>query len=190
MSTLLIIVAVVIVIITVTLNIGLNVKYDLLKNIGNIKISVFGITVFKIDVSLIAGYFNLIRKNKKIIQIKINIDEDSFKFVNDISNNFKQKIYLSKIEFKALVCSKSAKNISELAGLLYVITGVVGSKIKANNSETMIENKINIGYLNEQLKIGIKANVLICLFDIIWAISKAITQRRVYEKARKFGRKC
>lgn len=190
MSTLLIIVAVVIVIITVTLNIGLNVKYDLLKNIGNIKISVFGITVFKVDVSLIAGYFNLIRKNKKIIQIKINIDKDSFKFVNDISNNFKQKIYLSKIEFEAFVCSKSAKNISELAGLLYVITGVVGSKIKANNSETIIENKINIGYLNEQLKIGIKANVLICLFDIIWAISKAITQRRVYEKARKFGRKC
>ena len=73
---------------------------------------------------------------------------------------------------------------------MYVITGVVGSKIKANNSETIIENKINIGYLNEQLKIGIKANVLICLFDIIWAISKAITQRRVYEKARKFGRKC
>lgn len=190
MSTLLIIVAVVIVVITITLNIGLNVKYDLLKNLGNVKISVFGITIFKVDVSLIAGYFNLIRKNKKTIQIKIKIDKDSFKFVNDISNNFKQKIYLSKIEFGALVCSKSAKNISELAGALYMLSGIVSSKIKASNIETSIDNKINIGYLDEQLKLKIKANILICLFDIIWAIVKAITQRRAYEKTRKFGRKC
>lgn len=190
MNTLLIVVAVVVVVVTVSLNIGITIKYDLLKNLGEIKLSVFKIIVFKSEISLIAGYFNLIKKNKKVVQIKINLDKDSMKFVNDISNNFKQKIYLTKLDFSALICSKSPKTISELAGALYLITGVIGCKIKDSNNETAVSNNIKVGYLEEQFKLELSVAVLICLFDIIWTVVKSIVQRGLYEKTRKLRRKC
>lgn len=182
MKTVLIIFAVLIVLVTVSLKVTVALEYDIYKNLGTIKISVYGITIFCGDISLIAGYFNLIRKNKKVLQIKINLDTKSIQFVRNISENIKQKIYLTDFETDFDIASTSAMQVSVLAGDLIIVNDYVASRLLAENAETEIRGSVNVGYLKEHLSASIKATIFVCLFDAVWAVGKAMWQRSMYGK--------
>lgn len=183
MKTVLFVVLILIILITFTLDVGVKINYNILKNIGEVELKLFGIKVFSGEISIIAGYFNFIRKNKKVIQIKVDLSDKNFRFVKDLSDNFKQRIYLKNFGSEFVVCSKSAKNVSILAGNLNIINGYVSSRLLADNSDTAISSVVLVGYLNEYLWAEIKATIYVCIFDVIWAFLKAIWQRRVYGKA-------
>lgn len=183
MKTVLFVVLILIILITFTLDVGVKINYNILKNIGEVKLKLFGIKVFSGEISIIAGYFNFIRKNKKVIQIKVDLSDKNFRFVKDLSDNFKQRIYLKNFSSEFVVCSKSAKNVSVLAGNLNVINGYVSSRLLADNSDTTISSVVLVGYLNEYLWAEITATIYVCIFDVVWAFLKAIWQRRVYGKA-------
>lgn len=183
MKTVLFVVLILIILITFTLDVGVKINYNILKNIGEIELKLFGIKVFSGEISIIAGYFNFIRKNKKVIQIKVDLSDKNFRFVKDLSDNFKQRIYLKNFGSEFVVCSKSAKNVSVLAGNLNVINGYVSSRLLADNSDTTISSVVLVGYLNEYLWAEITATIYVCIFDVVWAFLKAIWQRRVYGKA-------
>lgn len=182
MKTILLVVLIVIALITITLNVSVRLNYNILKNIGQIELKLFGIKIFFGEISIIAGYFNFVRKNKKVIQIKVDLSDKNFRFVKDLSDNFKQKIYLKSFESEFVLCSKSAKNISLLAGNLKILNGYVLSKLLANNPDTDVSNAVLVGYINEYLWAEINATIYVCIFDAIWAFLKAIWQRRVYGK--------
>lgn len=183
MKTVLFVVLILIILITFTLDVGVKINYNILKNIGEVELKLFGIKVFSGEISIIAGYFNFIRKNKKVIQIKVDLSDKNFRFVKDLSDNFKQRIYLKNFGSEFVVCSKSAKNVSVLAGNLNVINGYVSSRLLADNSDTAISSVVLVGYLNEYLWAEITATIYVCIFDVVWAFLKAIWQRRVYGKA-------
>ena len=183
MKTVLFVVLILIILITITLDVGVRINYNILKNIGEVELKLFGIKVFSGEISIIAGYFNFIRKNKKVIQIKVDLSDKNFRFVKDLSDNFKQRIYLKNFGSEFVVCSKSAKNVSVLAGNLNVINGYVLSRLLADNSDTNISSMVLVGYLNEYLWAEITATIYVCIFDVVWAFLKAIWQRRVYGKA-------
>lgn len=183
MKTVLFVVLILIILITFTLDVGVKINYNILKNIGEVELKLFGIKVFSGEISIIAGYFNFIRKNKKVIQIKVDLSDKNFRFVKDLSDNFKQRIYLKNFGSEFVVCSKSAKNVSILAGNLNVINGYVSSRLLADNSDTTISSVVLVGYLNEYLWAEITATIYVCIFDVVWAFLKAIWQRRVYGKA-------
>ena len=183
MKTVLFVVLILIILITFTLDVGVKINYNILKNIGEVELKLFGIKVFSGEISIIAGYFNFIRKNKKVIQIKVDLSDKNFRFVKDLSDNFKQRIYLKNFGSEFVVCSKSAKNVSILAGNLNVINGYVSSRLLADNSDTAISSVVLVGYLNEYLWAEITATIYVCIFDVVWAFLKAIWQRRVYGKA-------
>lgn len=182
MKTVLFVVLILIILITFTLDVGVKINYNILKNIGEVELKLFGIKVFSGEISIIAGYFNFIRKNKKVIQIKVDLSDKNFRFVKDLSDNFKQRIYLKNFGSEFVVCSKSAKNVSILAGNLNVINGYVSSRLLADNSDTTISSEVLVGYLNEYLWAEITATIYVCIFDVVWAFLKAIWQRRVYGK--------
>lgn len=178
----LIITAISIIILTTSLNVNADVQYDIYTNIGKIKIKIYGITIFSGDISFVAGYFNLFRKTKKVIQLKIDFNSDSIRFFKNISDNLKQKIYLTNFETNICLSSKSASNVSILGGYAIVLGDLLASKISASNSEIVMENNVAIGYTSESFKLGVNMSIYVCLFDGVWAFSRAILQRRWYGK--------
>lgn len=182
MKTMLIITAISIIILTTSLNVNADVQYDIYTNIGKIKIKIYGITIFSGDISFVAGYFNLFRKTKKVIQLKIDFNSDSIRFFKNISDNLKQKIYLTNFETNICLSSKSASNVSILGGYAIVLGDLLASKISASNSEIVMENNVAIGYTSESFKLGVNMSIYVCLFDGVWAFSRAILQRRWYGK--------
>lgn len=182
MKTMLIITAISIIILTTSLNVNADVQYDIYANIGKIKIKIYGITIFSGDISFVAGYFNLFRKTKKVLQLKIDFNSDSIRFFKNISDNLKQKIYLTNFETNICLSSKSASNVSVLGGYAIVLGNLLASKISASNSEIVMENNVAIGYTSESFKLGVNISIYVCLFDGVWAFSRAILQRRWYGK--------
>lgn len=180
MKTILIIVAICVVILTIGLNISIQIKYDIYKNIGVMKIKLFSVTIIDAQISLIAGYFNILRKNKKVVQLKINFDDKSIKFVRNLSDNLMQKIYLSDFGLDVAISSCSAYEVSVFAGNLVVVSDLLTTWIYAKNSDTNISRNIDVGYLEEKLKLGFNATIYVSLFDGLWGFSKALLQRRWY----------
>lgn len=180
MNILLIILAILVLIVTLSLSIKLDINYDVYKNLGSVRIMLFFIPLLKCEISFIAGYFNLIRKNKKVIQIKIDLNDKNFNFVKNVSENFKQKIYLENINTNFTLCSHNAYNISLLSGGVMAGLGYLKSKIMANNYDTVVCNNVSVGYLNECMVVELSAKIIITLYDLIWSFVKAVWQGRVY----------
>lgn len=182
MKTILIITAITVIILTISLNVTAEIQYDIYENIGNIKIKIYGITVFSGEISFVAGYFNLFRKTKKIIQLKVDFNSDNIRFFKNISENLKQKIYLTNLETNICMSSKSASNVSILGGCAIVLGDLIASKISSISSETVTEHNVAIGYTAESFSVGFGASVYVCLFDGVWAFLRAILQGRWYGK--------
>lgn len=180
-----------ILIIVLTLNISLDIclEYDLLKNIGYIKFKVFGATIFKAEISLIAGYFNLVRKNRKVIQIKVDINDKNIKFIGDVGEYFSKKIFFTNINTVFKLYGTDPYKLAILSGNIVVLEGIARSIIKTKSPDTTVINTSDIGYVDNIIKISLSVGVLLTLFDFVWAILRAIIKRSIYEKS-KFRRKC
>jgi hypothetical protein len=179
-----IIITIFVIIATININLSFSVQYDILKNIGNISIRLFGIPIFKSEVSLIAGYFNLIRKNKKVLQIKVDINDKNLIFLNDVSSYFTKKLIVTCLDSDFSVSGYDPATVSIFAGYITVIEGVIRSYIACKSPDTTISNNISVKFKESGFQFKIKANVIITLFDFVWAIIRATIKRSVYGKAK------
>lgn len=179
-------------VIVTTLNIIIDgeISYNLYRNIGRLKLKVFGLTFFDAQISLMAGYFNLTRKNKKVIQIKLDINDENLKFIGDVGEYFAQKIFFSKISTNFQLYGTNPPKIAIFAGYVQVIEGVVRSVIKSKSPDTTTNTKITVGYIDNYIKLKIDIEALMTIFDFIWALFRAFVKRSVYGKTSKVRRKC
>ena len=182
-----IVISILVIIVTINLNISTIITYNVYKNLGQLKIKLLGLTIFNSEISLIAGYFNLRRKNKKVIQIKLDINDEKFKLLGDIGQYFTKKIYLSRLSTSFDFYGTNPAIISLVAGNVMVIEGVVRSIISSKSPDTTLSNKINVDFADNNIKIKFSIGILITLFDFIWAIIRAFIKRSVYDKTKVRG---
>jgi len=184
MELIFIIITIFVVIVTININLSFCIQYDILKNIGKVSIKLFGIPIFKSDVSLIAGYFNLIRKNKKVLQIKVDINDQNLIFLNDVGSYFTKKLIVTYFGSEFYISGYDPAVVSVFSGYIMAIEGIIRAYISCKSPDTIIANNIKTKFNNNGFKFKIKANVLIALFDFVWAIIRATIKRSVYGKAK------
>jgi hypothetical protein len=185
-----IIISIIVIVITLNININSEISYNLYKNIGNLKINIFGVEILNAQISLIAGYFNLIRKNKKVIQIKLDINDKDLQFINDVGEYFTKKIFFTNVNTKFQIYGTDPSKIAIVAGYLILIEGVVRSFICAKSPDTTATNKLEVGYVDNYIKFKVNIGLLITIFDSVWAFIRALIKRSIYGKKSKFRRKC
>lgn len=188
MELVFIIIAILVFIITININITIGIEYNVIKNIGNLSITAFKIPFFKSEISLLAGYFNLVRKNRKVLQIKLDLKDENFKFLQDVSSYFTKKIFLTNISSDFEFSGEDPAIVSIIAGNFIVAEGIIRSYILSKSPDTDISSNTKVKYINNNLKLKFKVGILITIFDFIWAIIRALVKRSVYGKTKEFGR--
>ena len=179
-----IIITIFVIIVTINISITAGVEYDIVKNIGKITLKIFKIPFFKSEISLIAGYFNLVRKNKKVLQIKIDFNDKNFKFLKDIGKYFTKKVYVTHLDTTFEISGNDPALISVLAGYVIVVEGYLRSYISSKSPDTALSSNTKVKFNGIGLKFKINLGILITIFDFIWAIIRAIVKRSVYGKAK------
>ena len=188
MEILFIVIAIVVVIITININISIEIEYNIFKNIGKLTIKVFRIPFFKSEISLIAGYFNLMRKNRKVLQIKVDFDDKNFKFIKDVGNYFTKKIFITELYSDFELSSQDPSTISIIAGYVIVLEGLLRSYISCKSPDTEMGSNTQVKFKENNIKFRLKVGVLITIFDFIWSIIRASVKRSLYGKTKEFGR--
>lgn len=188
MEILFIVIAIVVVIITININISIEIEYNIFKNIGKLTIKVFRIPFFKSEISLIAGYFNLMRKNRKVLQIKVDFDDKNFKFIKDVGNYFTKKIFITELYSDFELSSQDPSTISIIAGYVIVLEGLLRSYISCKSPDTEMDSNTQVKFKENNIKFRLKVGVLITIFDFIWSIIRASVKRSLYGKTKEFGR--
>ena len=185
-----IIISIIVIVITLNININSEISYNLYKNIGNLRIKIFGILIFNAQISLIAGYFNLIRNNKKVIQIKLDINDKNLQFINDVGEYFTKKIFFTNVNTQFQIYGTDPSKISIVAGYLILVEGIVRSFILSKSPDTTTTNKLEVGYVDNYIRFKVNIGLLITIFDGVWAVIRALIKRSIYGKKSKLGRKC
>lgn len=170
-----------VVLVTINLTINISVLYDVYKNLGHIDVKVLGIVIYRADISLIAGYFNLVW-NKKVVQIKIDINDENFKFIGDIIDYITKKVFFCSIDTNLQIYGTNPYKISLVAGNLILFEGIVRSYISYRSPDTTLNNNIDVGYIDNYIKMKVECGVLITIFDLMWAIIRASLRRGINAK--------
>ena len=85
-----------------SVRIGASVNYNILQNLGHVRLSIFYLPIFSRDISFYGKYLAVNKECKHALQIKIEIDKPSIQFAKDITKVIKDIIkkyaYLSDIK--------------------------------------------------------------------------------------------
>lgn len=189
MELVFVIISLFVLIVTINISMGIDIEYDFKKNIGYVVVKIFNILVFKSEVSIIAGYFNFIRKNKKVIQIKLDLNDANFQLLTNIGEYFFKKIHISKISTSAAIMSYNPEILSLTVSLYDIMYELCVSNYSNKIPDCDFENSVKINFFDNKIIFNFKIIVLITLFDFIWAMIRAIMKRSVYGK-KQIGRNC
>lgn len=178
-----IVINIVIVIISV-IRIGVTFTYNLLNNIGHIKITIFGIPIFSKDITFYISPTNL--NNKNMLHIKLNFKHNSFKYFKSVVEEIIGKIYLQRIELSSNVGVKeNAYYTSLITGYNNTLFSSMQSYIKSRNLDVKLNFIINTNWFENRLSILSNAVVYISIYDIIWCVMYVLIKRRTYGKRSK-----
>jgi hypothetical protein len=155
-------------------------------NIGEFKIKIFNILLFKGNFSVKQNLIEIRGKDKNV-KINLNFTKKQLKFIKIFNNNLKSKIYLDGLYLDNLICMEDAFACSMLSGVFELISNILISKIKCNNEDVKVGNIINSGFRHNLIIIKLNMDVYISLFDLVWAIMvSVISNRGLYnEKSKK-----
>lgn len=168
------------IIILLVLDFKINVLayYDLKTNIGNIKLKVFGLTVYSGEFSLVGEYINFVENNKKVIQIRlVDIDEKTLKFINDIVKSFVRRINLLKMYLYSIVCGENPFSTSIYSGALSSIMGIGVTFLQAKYPYAMCSSKVGTDFLTDRFVVGADSTIVINLYDLLWSLIRTIYVR-------------
>ncbi len=177
------IVAIVIVVLVGMLQVGIMVDYNLLLNIGTIKLQLFGwLTVFSSKVSIIGDYLNFSNEKAKVIKIKLDLNDISLQFFNELGTYLKNKLVPLHLNTNLELCLEHPLWVSIISGLFQGIGGVLEQKFSQNNQLTT-NFKVTSGFRHNILILHAKFTFFITLYDLIWSIIRSIiVVRRKHEK--------
>ncbi len=178
-------ISILIIILTIDLRIKVFFEYDILKNIGRLKLKLFGITVFSGEFSVVGEYFNLIRGNKKVIQIKINLTNNNLKFLKKIVSFYLQKIYVLAIKSDIYISGSNPFLVTMIAGSAKSFGGVFDTNMLAKHQYTDTKTNVLFAFNDNCFKINIYSHIMLNIFDFLWSIITVLYIRSVNKNERK-----
>lgn len=185
MKILIIVLTALILLLMITLSLRMILEYDLLENMGYIKIKLFGfITIFNSSIVLVGDQLNLNRKRGKVIVIKIDFKDEKIKYVEDILKNIFNKITIIKLYCFALVCQTNPCLASYMGAIINIFISILYSQMLLKSNDIKLNKKISTGFRQDELKFKIDTKFIFSLYDVLWSITKATKTRirRDYEK--------
>ena len=185
MNAVYITITVVILIITLRIRIEIKLEYNLLNNIGTINIRLFKFfTILNSQITVIEDYLN-VSTNKKIIKIKLDINDFKIKFFNELNRNLNPKIHITQLYNNINFCLENPFMASVFSNTIRLVFNHLLYKVKLRNKDAEINNIITTGFRHNIIIINFKYAFIITLFDLVWSIIKTIlVLRRDDEKAK------
>lgn len=166
--------------------IKINLKYDLLGNIGNITIKLFNfIPIINLRISLIGFYFNLVNKKNKVIQIKLDINDKNLVFIEALQKNLSKKIYLLGFENNSVIGFENPFYASISYSFYERIMDLIFLKLFLSDSDTVINDNSFIVYFQNELILDFSGTIMLSIFDILWAVTQALFSRSYVDYGRK-----
>ena len=183
MSVIWYILLIIILLLSMLLKIGIYATYNLLGNIGVVKISIFGIPIISKHITFYGNYFNISKEYADAIKIKIDFKSSSIKIIKDFMASFISKLYIQKLYLQSVIGIKSNAYFTAFAvGEISSVLCIMQSYIKALNKDIVVNNNVLPNYIENQATITLKTTIYVCLYDIVWAILVALHKRSLYAK--------
>lgn len=179
-----IIAALLIIFITLTLTASVELSFNVLKNIGVLKIRVFKvITIFNSRVSVVDEYLNFSNKKSKIVKIKLDINDRSVQYFNELTKYIRTKVLPLKLVFVADICSENSSVSSLLSGFINVIISFYYLTISSKRPDMLLQREINTGFRHNIIEFSLKFVFVVTLYDLFWsAVRSTLVLRRGNEK--------
>lgn len=187
MNIFFIILSVFLVLISLSIFISVQIKFNIFENYGYIKVKLFGfIIIFYSEIKIEPNYINLLSKHKTI-KIKLDIKDESWQFIKDVNNYFKNKIYFNNLQLNLALCSTNVSAIAVASGCVSVLLDIMLAGFKNKHTECVIQKNIITGFRHNLIDIYFKLSVAVSLLDYIWSWYKAYRnlRRRRYVKKSK-----
>ena len=166
------------IILTARINIKVYLQYDILGNIGKIKIKLFRfIPILVADVSLAGEYFRLVY-GKKVIQIKIDLSDKNLRFIRELNDSLNKRMYIHTVSTSFNIGLQNPTTCSVICGYIHSIVGAILSKIKSARPDATVSKTVNIGYFEQVVQFEMNLQFEITLFDYIWATVAAFYKSR------------
>ena len=188
MRTVLIVVVILILIVMSTIHLSARLDYDLLENVGMIKIKLFNIIPIFVSRITVAGeYLNFNKRKGKVIKIKIDLNDYEIQFFNDVGNFLKKKITLLKLHTSFLVCFENPCVSTTIGSMLNVFVSILFAQILTYTTDVDLHKYVATGFRQLELKTTINTTILFSIYDFAWALLKAykLKIRRRHEKENK-----
>lgn len=188
MKTVIVVVLILLLIVMATINVSLKIEYDLLENVGSLKLKLFNlIPIFVSKITIAGEYLNFSKNKGKVIKIKIDLNDDSVQFFNDVGTFLKKKITLLKLHAAFLVCFENPSVSTMVGSMLNIVISIIFSKILTYTNDVDLQKKVATGFRQLELKTNINLSVAFSLYDFVWALLKAykLKIRRAHEKKNK-----
>lgn len=184
MNVYLVIIAVVIIILTLRIKINLDFEYNLLNNIGSIKVKLFKfVTIFNSKITIIGDYLNFSSQKAKVIKVKLDINDINIKFFNELSRYLKQKIYPVHLATNVNFCLENPFMAAILSNSINLILSNMFFNIKLKNNEINVANNVTTGYRHNIIILNFSFSFIITIYDLIWSLIKTtLVIRREHEK--------
>lgn len=166
--------------ITIRLKVGITLQYDILRNYGRIKVTLFHIPLFVRDISLASGYIKLVY-GKKTSQIKLDLSDKNIRYLKHLNEGIVERVYIDKVQTDFNIALENPYICSMVCGSVHTIAGLALSKIKNAKSDATVGKTVNIGYFQNEIQFKVLCKLEITLFDCIWAsvIAKYKSKREV-----------
>lgn len=180
MNIVYILLAIFILIISLSIKVYAFFRYDLLNNVGTIKIKVFGIiTIFKSKITLIGEYLNLTPEKENVIPIKIELNNVNIKYFQSLYKRLQKKLYSTKLQCYVEMCLENAQIAALMSTVLNNIITLYFIKVAQSNKDIELYKQINTGFRHNVIETEFHYKFIITLYDFIWtAINTYIIVRR------------
>lgn len=187
MTVVLIIIAVLIFLITATLFLNIRLEYDILNNVGKIKVKLYKtIVLFSSGITISDSYLNFNKKDNKVIKVKIDFNDENFQFVQDLQTYLIHKLYPTEINLAMVVASENPFLACMAGTVMGVIVSIILAHAKNSVGDVTTVNNVQTGFRQNMFKVDIKLSIVLSIYDFIWAFLKAYKAKvRRREKKRR-----
>lgn len=180
MKWLLIFLILIVFILTVRLSFSVVFSYNLFDNSGEVVLKIFKVvTVFKAKIAFTYYYISLYITPKKVIKIKLDLNDENLQFINDLQGMLLAKMYLINLNSCVQFGLKNAFNTATAYGGISLLNRFLFMKILQHNSDAAISMNVSHKFAENIFIIYLDAKFIVSFFDIVWAFFSATLNRRV-----------
>lgn len=170
MNTIIIVVAIIVVVSITNIYLSVDLYFDVIHNLGHIRLKVFGISVLSFDITIVGKYVTFSAKSDKVHRIKIDLYDKSFIFFEILFKKLKDKIVLRKFNIDGTFALSDVMAVSIFSGLLNIFTNYFCKLMQVRHSDADVSGNIQCGFRHRQIDFDMSLSITITIFDILTAL--------------------